>query len=41
MWARHSQLGIAYEKVSRFYEIAYKGLYMRLVGMKDELIGVK
>ena len=41
MWARHSQLGIAYEKVSRFYEIAYKGLYMRLVGMKDELMGVK
>lgn len=37
MWARHNQLGIAYEKVSRFYEIAYKGLYMRLVEMKDEL----
>lgn len=34
MWAKHSQLGVAYEKVSRFYEIAYKGLYMRLVEMK-------
>ena len=41
MWARHSQLGIAYEKVSRFYEIAYKGLYIRLVGMKEELMGAK
>lgn len=37
MWARHVQLGIAYEKVSRFYEVAYKGLYMQLVGMKEEL----
>ena len=41
MWARHNQLGIAYEKVCRFYEIAYKGLYMRLVEMKEELNGIK
>ena len=41
MWARRYQLGVAYEKVSRFYEIAYKGLYMRLVEMKKELNSVK
>lgn len=41
MWARRNQLGIAYEKVSRFYEIAYRGLYMRLVGMKEKLNAVK
>ena len=41
MWARYKQLGIAYEKVSRFYEIAYKGLYMRLIRMKEELKSIK
>ena len=41
MWARRNQLGIAYEKVSRFYEIAYRGLYVRLVEMKKELNSVK
>ena len=41
MWARRNQLGIAYEKVSRFYEIAYRGLYVRLVEMKEELNCIK
>ena len=41
MWARYRQLGIAYEKVSRFYEIAYKGLYLRLVEIKENLNGKK
>lgn len=41
MWARRNQLGIAYEKVSRFYEIAYRGLYVRLVEMKEEMNCIK
>lgn len=41
MWARRNQLGIAYEKVSRFYEIAYRGLYVWLVEMKEELNCIK
>ncbi len=41
MWVRHYQLDVAYEKVSRFYEIAYKGLYMRLMEMKEKLNGIK
>lgn len=41
MWARHQQLGISAAKVSRFYDIAYKGLYMALIKLKASLQQMK
>ena len=37
MWARYNQTNIDYAKVERMFNAAYKGLYVKLVSLKQEI----